>query len=87
MNFHKFEKIPEKKGPGRYIQSRMVINKASNNGINLLKSTSKKEFFLDGLCYLKHVFINKKYITFKKYFIYMFCPISISKALLNIKQT
>lgn len=37
----------------------MIINKASNNAINLLKSTSKKELVLDGLWYFKDVLINK----------------------------
>lgn len=73
-----------KKGPRRSIQSRMVINKASTNGINVLKSTSKKELVLDGLCYFKDVFIDKN-ICFEKYFIYMFCPDIYLKNIIKYK--
>lgn len=60
MNFHKFKEIL-KKGTME-ICSVMNGDKYSNNkSINLLKSNSKEELALDGLCYSKDVFTSTVY--------------------------
>lgn len=65
MNFHKFQEILEK-GTMEICSVMNGYKHSNNKSINPLKSNSKDELALDGLCYSNDVFADKSISIFKK---------------------
>lgn len=65
MDFHKFQESLEK-GTMEICSVMNGYKQSNNKSINPLKSNSKDELALDGICYSKDVFTDKSISDFKK---------------------
>lgn len=86
MNFGKFQEIFEM-GTKWFVQSQIAMNIGNSKGDNTLKLVWNKNFFqMDYTIPMMCLYINIYHFS-KENFIFIFCPMWVSIAPWNIKQS